>query len=247
MVSPPPFTQPDKDSVQCLAEQIRLGNAKAEHTLIHTYQRGIFNILFHRTQDRELASDLTQDTFIIVLKKLRAGEVRSSNALKSYLRQTAINLHIAYQRKTIRQATSPDENIETYDVAAPKSLIQQIDTERAKLLIQSMYKGLSSERDQQLLRYYFVYDMDKSIICAELDLTPAHFDRVMYRAKKRLYQHIEKSPSLLSALRALLPFFALVALYASVDSSRLIFLSFYEGEMSRKYHLVIVPNREWGQ
>ena len=42
-----------------------------------------------------------------------------------------------------------------------------------------------------MLYRYFVYGQGKQVICAEFDISTEHFDRVLYRARKRLKQMMQ--------------------------------------------------------
>ena len=44
----------------------------------------------------------------------------------------------------------------------------------------------------EILKRYYLQDEDKSIIRRDLNITSKNFDRVLYRAKKRVYQVLEK-------------------------------------------------------
>ena len=47
------------------------------------------------------------------------------------------------------------------------------------------------ERDRDILVSYYAKEEEKGSICERLDLTPANFDRVLFRARSRLKQLID--------------------------------------------------------
>jgi len=53
------------------------------------------------------------------------------------------------------------------------------------LSTRQMLSELSTDRDRQLLQLYYLEEREKAEICQQLALSPAHFDRVLYRAKQR--------------------------------------------------------------
>jgi RNA polymerase sigma-70 factor (ECF subfamily) len=59
-----------------LVSRIIAGDGFAESELAEHYSRPIKLILLKRTGSVQLANDLCQDTFVVILKKLRAGDLR---------------------------------------------------------------------------------------------------------------------------------------------------------------------------
>ena len=55
-------------------------------------------------------------------------------------------------------------------------------------------------RDREILRRYYLSDDDKQRICQDLQLTSAHFDRVLFRAKQRMRELIDQQPGLKAIL-----------------------------------------------
>ena len=49
------------------------------------------------------------------------------------------------------------------------------------------------KRDREILRRFYVEDQDKEDICRALNLDSLHFNRVLFRAKKRFRKLLEKS------------------------------------------------------
>jgi RNA polymerase sigma-70 factor (ECF subfamily) len=57
-------------------------------------------------------------------------------------------------------------------------------------------RQLSISRDREILRRYYLSDDDKEVICRDLGLSPGHFDRVLYRAKQRMRELIDRQDGL---------------------------------------------------
>ena len=60
-----------------LIERIVQGDKNAERQLVENYYQGLLFILYRQTDSLSLAEDLTQDTFVVVLRKLRDGDLRN--------------------------------------------------------------------------------------------------------------------------------------------------------------------------
>ena len=70
-------------------ENLRAGDETAFETLIDHYSGEIYALLYRLTESREEASDLTQDTFLRVLRSIKG--FRGDSGLKTWLFRIAIN------------------------------------------------------------------------------------------------------------------------------------------------------------
>ena len=52
------------------------------------------------------------------------------------------------------------------------------------------------KRDREILTRFYVEDQDKDEICTALNLDSLHFNRVLFRARKRFRKILEKSAGL---------------------------------------------------
>lgn len=159
--------------------------------LVSLYWRRLFFILRSRCQDPELAADLTQDTFLTVIRAARNGSIDNPKALGAYIKSTGISLLITHYRKEQRRKTEADENIDQVFADVRSDLHQQLSTEQLVAIVRQLMAEMTSERDKQLLIQYFVQGCDKTQICEQFDLPPAHFDRVLFRARQRLKQMLQ--------------------------------------------------------
>src|SRR5437016_295778 len=96
---------PDADVV-ALAQQ---GRDAAYRELIRRYERPVFSLVLRMVRDRELAEDLTQDTFVKVLQNI--DRYRSEFKFSSWLFKIANNVAIDHLRRrqldTISMKGSP--------------------------------------------------------------------------------------------------------------------------------------------
>jgi len=182
-----------------LAERIFNGDAAAESELVERFQNGLRIMLLKRTSNPQLAQDLCQDTFVITLKKLRADELRNHDALAGFIRQIAVNLSIEHYRKEKRYVHQDDERI-ALRTPHKDNKADRIDEKRHRSVLNAALEELGQDRDREILKRFYLLDEDKPEICSVLDLSPAHFDRVLYRAKQRMQKMIEKNTELKSVL-----------------------------------------------
>src|SRR5947209_19513508 len=91
-----------------LYRQIIEGQSSAEECLIRRYRDGVSIIINGIVRNSTVCEDLTQEAFMIVLRKIRKGEVREPERISGFIRSVARNHAIRYLR-TLRRAASQEE------------------------------------------------------------------------------------------------------------------------------------------
>jgi RNA polymerase sigma-70 factor (ECF subfamily) len=186
-------------SAGSLVERIEHGDRDAEAEMVTRYFRGARLILLKRTGDPQVASDLGQDTFMVVIRKLRAGELRDKSKLAAFINQVAVNLSIEHFRKERRFVHSSDGIIDLHSSHTDRNG-ERVDYEAARSQLRGALRYLAIDRDREILRRFYLSDDDKAVICQDLGLSAAHFDRVLYRAKQRMRVLIERHGELKALL-----------------------------------------------
>lgn len=217
-----------------------------EQELVSRYWRGLYFLLSQRTQDSELAADLAQDTFLIVIEKARNGAIENPLGLANFIKQVGLNLMIAYFRKEKRRVTDTQSDIDVYIPDDSPSLYKQFESQEMLAIVCQLLDELTVERDRKILSYHYIYHKDKREICQILDLSSEHFDRVLQRARARLKQlvYMKLDPDV--ALGKGVPFKILgpAILVVCVLSSLMQFhsiehsLSYLVGGLESEWHLV---------
>lgn len=179
------------ETSEAIVAGIGNGDRKAEIALIEKYGRSLLYILERRTGDPDRAQDLQQDTFIIILQKLRVEPLSDPSKLSAYLHKTATNLEIGHIRKEVRRKTRSDSEFVEMQVSKEDDQYAQLLRQRSIAAVRSIINGLSNDRDRRLLTLYYVEDRDKDFICQELALDFRHFDRVISRARRRFRALLE--------------------------------------------------------
>ena len=173
------------DQPEELVRQITAGDRDAEQTLVRRYSRGLMFMLKRRTRDTQLAEDLHQDTFRIVIERLRSKGLDNPKKLSAFIHRTAINLHIGEIRRDNRRKTDIDmESIDRYPDDRAGQLDDLLRSEAAGA-VRSLINDLKKPRDRELIRRFYIFEQEKEVICQSLGLTARHFDRVISRARAR--------------------------------------------------------------
>ena len=154
---------------------------------------GVLFLLNRMVQEPALAEDLCNETFRIVLERLRRGPLEDPGKLDSFLAQTARNLAMADRRRTSRRKTVTGEQVAIDSFADEKSdPSARAESQVRATAIRKVLQELPNLRDRQLLVRFYLNDEDKSAICRDLNLTEEHFNRVVYRARERFRVLLDK-------------------------------------------------------
>lgn len=189
----PAGSEPDEAAIAAgLVRRIAARDASAEGELVERYGRGVLYLLRHLGATPDLADDLQQETFRIVIERLRQGGLDDPTGLAPFLRGTARNLLIAERRKTARRRTWGDTG-ELAEVVAPApSQLQTVLLDEEAEIVRKLIAELPNDRDRQLLLRFYVAEEDKGKICADLGLDSLHFNRVLFRARQRFKELLER-------------------------------------------------------
>jgi RNA polymerase sigma-70 factor, ECF subfamily len=102
-----------------LVEKVRSGDISAYDTLVRKYERQIFRIAQHITQNREDAEDVTQDAFLKAYQKL--DQFQGNSKFYTWLVRIAVNESLMRLRKRRTGSTvSIDEDLKTEEGSVPR-------------------------------------------------------------------------------------------------------------------------------
>ncbi len=186
---------PDADVV-ALAQR---GREAAYRELIRRYERPVFSLVFRMVRDRELAEDLTQDTFIKVLQHI--DRYRPEFKFSSWLFKIANNVAIDHLRRrqldTVSMDGSPHavtaDAVEatSFDVSArDESALDRLEAKELGSAIEDAIAQLRPEyRACILLRH--VEDKSYEEIAATLDLPLGTVKTYIHRARHELRELLE--------------------------------------------------------
>jgi RNA polymerase sigma-70 factor (ECF subfamily) len=153
--------------------------------LIESHQAGVWRYLRALGCDPTEADDLTQETFLTVLKKPFDDYNRSATA--SYLRRVAHNLFISQKRRAGRVTAVP--NIEEVDALWAR----WITNDNGDALLQALKTclGKLTQRARWALEMRFRDRKTRAEIAAALEITEHGAKNLMQRAKKQLRTCVE--------------------------------------------------------
>lgn len=175
-----------------LSHRICAGDKQAEGELSRRIAPGVTQVLVGMTGNFAQAQELCQETLIIILSRLRTQPLDDPDKLPAFVAQIARNLAIAERRKERRRKTDVDS--EVIGDVADQSQGQEQDAHResAAAAIRTVLAEMKSVRDRTLLVRYYLKDEDKKDICRELGLTEPSFNVVLFRARSRFLELLQK-------------------------------------------------------
>ena len=185
-------SRPSSDPIVDLVRRIVARDPAAEAELVQRFSRALTFLLRRLTRDEAAAEDLYQETFRLVIEKVRGGELREPERLPGFVSSMARNLFLGAVRQSGRRQKwhGDAEATETAPDPAPGQLAKLLARERAAT-VRRVLAELKNDRDREILSRYYIADENKEDICRDFDLSDLHFNRVLFRARQRYKELFE--------------------------------------------------------
>ncbi len=142
-----------------LVESYRRGNIASFELLVERYQNKVYSYILMLVKDRQLADDIFQDTFLKIIRTIKAGAYKEEGKFIQFAMRIAHNLIIDYFRKSKRlpmaDSVSKDYDLmETAKISDP-SIEDSIITEQIYDDLRKMIEYLPEEQKEVLnMRMY---------------------------------------------------------------------------------------------
>ena len=137
-------------SDQEVVQHAVMGRDSAYRELIQRYQRPVFSLVYRMVRDRELAEDLTQETFIKVLNAI--DSYRPEFKFSSWIFKIANNAAIDQLRKRSLDTLSLDGSPHAESADAIEATTLQIGDARESALDEVASRELGSQIDKAVAR-----------------------------------------------------------------------------------------------
>jgi len=173
---------------RCLVYAIGDGDRTAESNLTRKFLQRLFVLLRGRT-DTATAEDLVQSSLLIVIKKLRSGELRQPDRLEAFVHGTARQLLRAHWRTMDR---APRIDAAELPSETP-TLLQIAESSQRIVATKCAIAELRSARDRELLLRYYLLEHSSERIGADLGLSRVGFRKALGRARHRVRSILSQS------------------------------------------------------
>jgi len=136
------------------------GDQNGLEQLITRHQNRIFAYILMIVKDRDLANDLFQDTFIKVIKTIRAGSYNEEGKFLQWVMRIAHNLIIDHFRKSNRIPVidnSKNEDFNIFDTIniLDKSIEEEMITEQIHKDVRKLVELLPDEQKEVLIMRHY--------------------------------------------------------------------------------------------
>lgn len=147
---------------------------------------GLISLFSRKVRDRELAEDLVNQAFAESLEKLAAHEIGDPSRFSGFVYAVAFNLFRNHRRRLENRIGLRAENALLVDLACDASPAEQHHQDTVARQIRSIVEELPASRDREVVRRFYFEQQCKSAICADMVLSPLSFDRILFKARRRL-------------------------------------------------------------
>jgi len=185
------WIQPNKiiaklfDTDQYLIKQIVHDNDKnAAELLINKYYKFVYKEIYLKTSDRELAMDLTQETFIAMLRGLASFDDKKAS-FKTWLKKVASNKVIDYRRSRQNHEMLMTEVLEDYDSPGEEDIENSIINKAAKEKVMNEL-NLTDENTKKIFVMRAEEGYSFSDIAQEMNLSLSTTKNKYYATIKKL-------------------------------------------------------------
>ncbi len=167
----------------------------------------LYTWAYHKTSDKEVARDLTQDTFLAALQGF--DNYKGNSSPKTWLFAILKNKIVDYYRKNLKEKVvgSYDNNREMSDTIFDKGekwahghVPINWETDESNLLDNVDFVKILKRCLEMLplkwslaLKYKFLSEKQGVEICQELEITPSNYWQMLHRGKLQMRECIENN------------------------------------------------------
>lgn len=173
-------------------EQELLTAAQADPTkfsaIYEHYHPHLLRFIQTKVNTKEIAEDLTSQTFEKALKNIKAF-TWEGNSLSSWLYQIAKRLIIDYYRSTARHGAVVTDALDTTLLPDNSSLETQVETEVNQDILQTLIEKLP-EKDRKVMYLKFYNGYTNKVIGEIVGLSETNVGTIIYRAVQKLKQNV---------------------------------------------------------
>jgi len=163
-------------------------NREAVERLLAAEYQGLLALLRRKTRDPQVAADILNDALVTTLANFDAGRIGDPTHICGYVFQVAMNLLRNHRRKFSERGSAHVEATDDSLVsAATLDHVEENWAQKVRLIIDE----LPTPRDRALVKRFYLNEEEKDSLCSELELSPLQFDKILFRARKRMQSLLE--------------------------------------------------------
>ncbi|HEY5810286.1 MAG TPA: sigma-70 family RNA polymerase sigma factor [Povalibacter sp.] len=155
-------------------------------TQIKADYAGLVALFAGRLRDRALAEDVVNQAFVESLQKLASGRIADPGRFSGFVYGVAFNLLRNHRR---RLGNRPEMRASDSALANYPSRETPFDVHSRECIAQHVRCALEQlpiARDREIIRRLYLEEQSKEAICQDLGLSTLNFDRIVFRARRRM-------------------------------------------------------------
>ncbi len=168
-----------------LAVRVERGDRGAEDPLCRALQEPLLRFARRLGMSDMLAEDLTQDTLMLIIQRLRECTIEKPETLTTFAFSTIRNLLIASARRDNHRRELLNIHGEMLVPSAEPDAPIEVEQKEESQRVTQILGRLTMERDREILVQHYLFDLDRPTVQRNLGLNPCQFDRVISRARQR--------------------------------------------------------------
>ena len=166
------------------------GDSEIEKHFI-TYFEALLQVkLRNKVKSPQLIEDISQETFLRVLKSLRKGGIRNPDRLGAFVNAVCNNVMMESLRASTRYRQMPDDLPEIVDEAADP--FASLETEQRRRLFSEILESLP-EFDREVLRRIYLEELSMQEVSRQMGVSHEYLRGLIHGAKIRFGLALEQT------------------------------------------------------
>lgn len=173
-------------SDQYYIDDVTSGNTDAYATLVERYQNFVYTLVFRMVRNREVAEEISQDTFIKAYTALSGFQGKSK--FSTWLYTIAYRKSLDYLKTKKRQGTAVgiESDLTAHMIADVKNALQLLEDKERKKTVKNAILELS-ENEAALITLFYFEEKDIKEISKITGMSPSNIKVKLHRSRKKLY------------------------------------------------------------
>ncbi len=142
-----------------LVKQFQSGHSKAFEEILRRYKKKVFTYISIQVKDSTIAHDIFQDTFLKVLKSLKANKYNHEDKLLAWVIRIAHNLIIDHFRKKSKMNTisNEQENVDLFNLSrfSEHTIDHKMDISQIHQHVKDLIQYLPQEQKEVVMLRHF--------------------------------------------------------------------------------------------
>ncbi len=174
----------DKVNDQYYINQVLLGEVNAFAVLVDRYKDMIFTLAIKMVKNREVAEEVSQDTFIKIFNSL--SKFKGDSKFSTWIYKIAYNTCLDYLKKNKKEEHNVViDELKGYVVKTTTNALSILEDQERKQDIQNCLNLLPSEESFLLTLFYFE-DQNLNEIGKIMDISANNVKIKLFRSRKKL-------------------------------------------------------------